>query len=639
MKIGNSNRHSPLSLAGNPWIPCQWLQGMTAFCMTFLLVCSSVCAADFQVIASLDRNQIALNEQAVLSLTISGSGNDLPQPQLPGLTDFQIYNAGRSQNYTWINGKASASVTYNFVLTPMREGHFTIPALHIQAQGQTAETAPLTLDVVKGEASAVSPGTAREEGAAPPAATRGPAAVFITGSVDKTSVYVGEPITYTFRLYNRVPLLTRPNYQPPEMTGFWTEDLPPQRNFTTNVKGIPYSVTEVRTALFPSTSGKARVGSAGLTVNLENFGSDPFGSNFFSQFFGQGEEKTLRTDPITVTVKTLPEPKPAGFQGAVGEYSLSAQTDKDRIAVGQPLTLTLTVSGRGNIKSLPDVAVPPLTNFRTFDANAATNIEKKDGQVAGSKVFKTVLIPTASGEVTIPSVPFVFFDTASRSYRTIKSRSLTVHVTPGAAGASGTTGWGQIPASTGGLTPAAGQTAAPGIKLLGEDIRYIRTPSTIASQGDPLYKRTLYQWLHLLLLGCLAFGAAARLYYRFFLSDTALYRFRKAREKALAAIGRTEELIQKNNIKGAGGHLSDVLQDYLAAKLGLEDRTIALKDLVERLKSRGLLAHTGEKVRNIWETFDLYQFAPAQVQASEVRASMETLKHVIEEVEKEIQWK
>jgi len=270
------------------------------------LACTAVFAADFQISDSLDRNQIALNEQAVLSLTVSGSSNNLPQPQLPGLPDFQIYNAGRSQNFTWINGKASASVTYNFVLTPLKEGHFTIPALQMQFSGETAQTTPLTLDVVKGDASAVSQGAAREEGAARPASAHGPSPVFITGTVDKTSVYVGEPVIFNFRLYNRVPLLTRPNYQPPEMTGFWTEDLPPQRNFTENMKGMPYSVTEVRTALFPSSPGKAKVGSGSLTVNLENFGSDPFGSDFFSQFFGRGEEKTLRTDPITITVRPLP---------------------------------------------------------------------------------------------------------------------------------------------------------------------------------------------------------------------------------------------------------------------------------------------------------------------------------------------
>jgi len=600
-----------------------------------LFLTSFAFASDFQISASLDRNRIALNEQAVLALTISGSSNNLPQPQLPGLTDFQIYNAGRSQNFTWINGKASASITYNFVLTPLREGHFVIPALRMQFGAETSQTAPLALDVVKGDASAVAPGIAREEGAPRPSTARGSSPVFITGSVDKTSVYVGEPIIYNFRLYNRVPLLSRPNYQPPEMTGFWTEDLPPQRNFTDSVKGLPYNVTEVRTALFPSSPGKAKVGSAALTVNLENFGSDPSGGDFFAQFFGRGEEKTLRTDPIAITVRPLPEPRPASFKGAVGDYSLTAQLDKEKIAVGDPLTLTLTVSGRGNIKSLPDLPIPPLTNFRTFDANAATNIEKKDGQVSGSKVFKTVLIPIASGELTIPPVPFVFFDTGSRSYRTIKSRPLTVHVVPGAAGSAGAApNWSQAPASAGGSS-----TAVPGIKLLGEDIRYIRTPGSIAQEGEPLYKRGWYRWLHLILLGLLMLGGVARLYYRLFLSNTKLYRFRKARERALAAIEKADDFLVKNNIKDAGGHLADALQDYLAAKLGIENRSAALREIVEGLKTLGLLAHTGEKVRNIWETFDLYQFAPAQVQVSEVRASVETLKHVIDEVEKEVTWK
>ncbi len=628
MKTGSyMKRHGKWEMAYGRWIFVPFAICLLPFAMLF--------GADFQVSASLDRNQIALNEQAVLSLTISGSGGDLPQPQLPGTADFQIYNAGRSQNYTWVNGKASASVTYNFVLTPLKEGHFTIPPIRVEAQGQTAETAPLTLDVVKGEASAVQ-GSAKPEGAQHPTqAVQGAPAVFISGSVDKTSVYVGEPVIFTFRLYNRVPLLSRPGYQPPEMTGFWTEDLPPQRNFTTNVKGMPYGVTEVRTALFPSAPGTARVGSATLTVNLENFGTDPFGSDFFAQFFGRGEEKVLRTDPTAITVKPLPEPKPSEFKGAVGDYTLEAQVDKQKISVGQPITLTLTVSGRGNIKSLPDLNIPALTNFRTFDANAATNIEKKDGQVSGSKVFKTVLIPTASGEPTIPSVPFTYFDTTTHAYRSVRSRPITIHVSPGTgeAAATGAVGLGPVPSQS----PSA--AAAPGIKLLGEDIRYIHTPSEIHSEGEPLYRRAGFRYVHIFLAVLLGLGGLARLYHRLFLSNTALYRFRRAHEQALAAVKKTEDYLSKSDIKRAGGHLANVLQDFLAAKLGIERRSLSLREIIERLKSRGLLSHTGEKLRNIWETLDLYQFAPAQVRPEEVRAAMRTVEHVMDEVEREIVWK
>ena len=109
--------------------------------------------------------------------------------------------------------------------------------------------------------------------------------------------------------------------------------------------------------------------------------------------------------------------------------------------------------------------------------------------------------------------------------------------------------------------------------------------------------------------------------------------------RSWAGLKKTEDYLTKNDIKRAGGHLADVLQDYLAAKLGIDNRSLSLRDIVERLKSRGLVNHSGEKVRNIWETLDLFQFAPAQVRPEEVRASMQTVEHVIDELEKEIQWK
>lgn len=574
-----------------------------------------------------------MNEQAVLSIVISG-GSDIPNPQIPEMPDFQIMGAGRSQSYTWVNGKASASVAHNFVMTPSREGTFTIPPIRVSAGGQNAETAALTLTVVKGDPSAVQ-GGAHEDEAPKPAAAAAPSApaVFISGTVDKTSVVVGEPITFTFRLHNRVRLMSQPSYQPPEMTGFWTEDLPPQRNYQTSIKGMPYSVTEVRTALFPSVPGKARVGSAQLAVSLENFGTDPFGSNFFNQFFGRAEEKVLRTEPISITVKPLPEPKPADFKGAVGEYTLSAQVDKPKIAVGQPLTLSLTVSGKGNIKSIPDLPLPALTNFRTFDASAATNVEKKEGTVTGSKTFKTVLIPTASGDLTIPPISFTYFDLSSRAYKTVKSSPLVIHVQAGAPGAA------QPPLPADSSSPAGFSAAQPGVKRLGDDIRYIHSPDTVVSAGPLLYQRKAFRIWNALLLLLLTAAGAARLYFKLFLSDNALYRFRKAKETALARLNETDGLLAKKDFRAAGNLVANTLQDFMAAKLGVERRSQSLKEIIERLRASGLSEHTAQKIRNLWETLDLFQFAPAQVQDEEIRSASRTAGHVIEEVEKEILWK
>ncbi|MFA5975274.1 MAG: BatD family protein [Elusimicrobiota bacterium] len=619
MKIGKST-----TVASNKFRVASWAGVLLATCHLLL---GTVFAADFQISASLDRNQIALNEQAVLSLTLSGDVSRLPTPPLPNLQDFQVSNAGTSQNFSWVNGKATSSLVYTFVLTPLKEGRFTIPAWQVTFNGQTAETQPLPLEVVKGNAAALPEGTARPMGN-PPAQRSGEPAIFIQGAVDKSTVYVGEPVTYVFGLYNRVPLMGQPRYQAPEMTGFWTEDLPPQRNYTTSVKGVPYNVTEVRTALFPSAPGKSRVGPAALSVSIENIGSDPFSNNFFSQFFGRGEERTLRTEPVTIHVKPLPDPKPAGFKGAVGHYTLSASVDKDRVAVGQPLTLTLTISGKGNIKSLPEIPLPALINFRTFDANAATNIEKKNYEVQGSKVYKTVLIPTASGNLFIPAVPFVFFNPTAGAYKTVLSQPFTIRVDAG-AGTSAPAG----PAGS------VGVLETPGIRLLGEDIRYIQTPVVVQPQEEFLYRRREFRWLHGILLVLLAGLGLFRLYQIFFFSNTALARFRRAKARALHAARLAEAALGTSDNRRACEILSGGLQAFIGDKLTQNAYSLALKQVVPDLKDRGVSPHNSEKVRNLWETLDLYRFAPAQVRPEEIRQAIRSFEHVIEEMEKEITWK
>jgi len=599
--------------------------GRTAFLVLFAVAAQ---AADFQISAALDRTDIALNEQVMLSVTVAGAGNQLPQPQMPGLTDFQVANAGRSQNFSWVNGQASASVTFNYVLTPLKTGSFTIPSIAATMNGQTAQTQPLTLNVASGDAAAIpsAPGAPSTRHASP----KGPAAIFIKSTVDKKSVYVGEPIQFAFQLYNRVPLFSRPNYQPPQMSGFWSEDLPPQRNYQATVEGMPYNVTELRTALFPTAAGTAKVGSAQLAVTIENMGSDPFSANFFAQFFGRAEEKVLRTDPITVQVKALPDPKPAGFNGAVGRYTMSSNLDKESVAVGQPVTLTISVSGEGNIKSLPALTMPPLTGFRTFDANAATNIEKKDGRVTGSKIYKTVLIPTASGSLVIPPVPFSYFDTAARRYQTLQSKSFTLRVTPGAGGTS----------SGPSVTGAAGSVSnTPQIQRLAEDIHYIKTPTGIVSQ-KPFWVHRVGFWLfQIVILLAFLIGAGVRIYQRVFLSVNPRNRFKNAAPRAWSAIADSEKALAKNEMRDAAGHIAQGLHEYLADKLNLNPRTLALKQAQDALRDRGVHSHDTEKVRNLWEMLDLFAFAPTQVRPDDIQQAQRTFRHVIEELEKDVSWK
>lgn len=627
MKTGKSVESRGLRVKGNGmfWKQLVWL--VTLFSLASTLHC--LYAAEPQISAALDRDQITLNEQAVLNVTVSGGGN-LPSPQMPALPDFQIVNTQRAQNFSWINGQASASVIYGYAITPLKEGTFTIPPIHLE--GSAAQTAPLTLHVLKGDAAAIpsAPGAA-------PTSTRssahGPAAIFIRGTVDKSSVYVGEPVTYAFRLYNRVPLFSRPNYQPPQTSGFWTEDLPQKPGGPTTVDGLPYNMTELKTILFPTGPGTARIGPAQLSVTIENLGSDPFSQNFFAQFFGRAEEKTLHTEPITVHVKPLPDPKPVGFEGAVGKFSISSNLDKTSVTVGEPITLTITISGEGNIKSLPGIKLPAVTNFRMFDATAATNIEKNQGRVQGSKVYKTVMIPTASGDVRIPSVPFVYFDPDTRSYKTLESRSFPLRVLSGAGG-NASTAQSAIPSA-----PASADSVSSGqIQRLSEDIHYIKTPGHLGSQGHFWIELPLFWIFHgLILLLLLGFGCF-RLYQFYFLANNAWNRFKNAAPRAYDQARNVERLADDSKLKEAAVLLSDTYQRYLADKLSIPSHGMALKEAQEALRQRGLHSHDGEKIRNLWETLDLFEFAPTQIRTEDVRQALATFRHIVEEMEQEIKW-
>ena len=224
---------------------------------------------------------------------------------------------------------------------------------------------------------------------------------------------------------------------------------------------------------------------------------------------------------------------------------------------------------------------------------------------------------------------FSFFDPEAKEYKALSTRAFTVHVTPGSGTSSAPTAF----------SPSAPAPAAPGIRMLGEDIRYLRTPSSIHSQGKPLYRN----WAFILFNGLFVVGALGmgiyRLAKRLYLPNEIETRFRGAATTALRHHQVAQAAVDRGDLKAAASEMADGLHGYLASKLGLDERGVGLKDVLTRLKARGVHPHEGEKVRNLWESLDLYLFAPSQARPEELRQAGRTLEHVIEELDKEITWK
>jgi len=139
----------------------------------------------------------------------------------------------------------------------------------------------------------------------------------------------------------------------------------------------------------------------------------------------------------------------------------------------------------------------------------------------------------------------------------------------------------------------------------------------------------------IVLLGALV----VRLYQKVFLVNSPRNRFKNAGPRARVAITSAEKSAAKNEIRDAAGFLAQGLHHYLADKLNLNARTLSLKQAQDTLRDRGVHVHDTEKVRNLWEMLDLFEFAPTQVRPEEIQQAVRTFQHIVDELEKDITWK
>ncbi len=563
--------------------------------------------AQVSITAEVDKNVVALNDQVALTVTISGPASSLPQPQLPQLPDFSVYSSNTSQSFSFVNGQVSSSNQYMYVLVPHRPGQGTIPPISLTYNGQTVRTAPIQIEVSPAGAGAAS--TPQAAAQAPPGKVAQPQAaaqpdLFVTADVDKRRAYVNQQVLLTVKFYTAVSLLGNPQYKAPSTSGFLTEDLPPERHGTVVLHGRNYYFSEIKTALFPTQAGRLTIGAATVAAEVERQAAlDPFSSGFVEQFFNQGlsqaEERDLRSQPIIVDVLPLPaQGKTAQFSGAVGRFSLTDSTDRSSAKVGDAVTLSVTIKGEGNLKAIAAPALPPMPDFRSYDTVGATSLDKSGGVVAGSKVFKTVLVPRVSGRLSIPPMTFDYFDPSRRAYVRARTAPIGLSVAPGEAG-----GGGINFAQTGAAAPA------PGLAEVSQDIRYLHT----AADRSPVdaFLAALAAARGLNVLPFLVFGASlgSSQYERLRNLDP---RRRRRRAALKSALKRVEQAQTQAQQRQAAALMSEALNHYLADKLDVPALGLTLKRALESLRQErpALPEELAGRLREVWQDLDALQFAP-----------------------------
>lgn len=580
--------------------------GIYSSVITIVLVLAMLGAAPVHaqqanpITAEVDRTSVALGETVTLTVTVRSDSISAPTPDMPVLDGFDILSTSTSSSLSLVNTRVESSSTYVFVLRPLRSGTLTIPPYGVELDHRTYQSEPIQIEVGEG-----TPGNAGTPAAVPPpqpgagAGRRGEA--FVQAEVDQLNPFMGEAITYIFRLYHRSPLLSRSYYTPPAFSGFWTEKESTQKEYETQVEGVFYQVTELHTVLFPTTTGDVTIDPAQLTV----------AGGFFEP------DVQLRSEPLTLQVKSLPDGAPPGFDGAVGIYSIDAGVSSAKGKAGEPITFTLTIGGEGNLKNLPDPHWPEMDGWRIFDSKGSVDTKIGNGIVSGKRTYERLLVPQRAGNFTIPSIRYVYFDPIKAAYEIISSEPIQVTIEAGEP---------ETPAA-----PAQESAAKQEVEQLTSDIRFLKPlPGRLARGSTPLVSDWLY-WLawgssFLVLVGNLVWEWV----YTHRKENAALVRSSRARQHARKALSHS----LRSETGDAHTRAGEILNVYLSDKLGAPVYGLTRPALADMLQQRGIAAAVIQRVLEVLDAAEAGRFSPQAQNLGDGTALLHALSALVDDLER-----
>ena len=605
----------------------------------FVLQPFTASGRDLELNAYVDKNTLTINDYFKYTVEISGSIGTMQKPELPDLSQFHILSGpSESSSYQYINGAMSASKTFTYLLQPKKIGEFVIQPVKLKVKKEVLKTEPIVIRAVKdagqnrGKTSGQSqksqqsqrtPDTSREF-------EEDPGDVFLRAEPDKTTLVQNDGVTITYKLYFRVNISTYEITKVPQTAGFWTEEfeLPRQPVIGEEIiGGRKYQVAAIKkVTLFPTKYGVITIEplEAQLQVRQKRRSNrrDPFQSFFDDPFFGTtfSVPRYVQSNPVKLNVKPLPrEGKPEQFSGAAGQYQMEVTIDKDSVETNVPITLTLVIHGRGNIRTTPPPKFEIPADFEQYDPEVEVVTDKSRGYVYGSKTFRYLLVPRFPGLQEIEPIKFSFYNTRSKKYETLQSQPFKIKVSRG-----------KETIMPGGISISPGD-----VKYYGSDINFIKNSTRLRPADNLAFNGAGYSMAYIIPLLLLIGGIAGRSYY---------LRLNPAKIRAAHAYRNAKSAVEKA-VKSGDSESSELfyrnigegLRGYMADKLGISQAGLVLEEIMHFLKETGISEATVGELKEIISICDMGRFSTGSIAESEKNKLGERAGKVLNLMEE--QWK
>ncbi|MBE0675069.1 MAG: protein BatD, partial [Bacteroidales bacterium] len=299
-----------------------------------------------------------------------------------------------------------------------------------------------------------------------------------------------------------------------------------------------------------------------------------------------------------VIVKPLPANRPEGFTGAVGSFEIKSVSDNDTVPVYEAVNLTVTISGKGNIRlaDAPVVSFP--AGLEAYDPKTTTNAVSRESGTTGNRVFEYLIIPRSAGDFILPAITWSYFDPEKGIYQVVRTNPINLHVTKGAPGQTGP----QL------YAPASGEE----IQYLGKDIRFIRTnvPVLRKSRDNLLSGRTYYSIYGFSLLTFISVVLLRREQVKRN-SDRVRVMNRRAGKVAASRLKKAQKHMQRDEKEIFYEEVLKALWGYVSDKLNIPVSQLTRDKAKEELNRKGADNQVVDSLMLLADTCELVRYAPS----------------------------
>lgn len=556
----------------------------------------------------------------------NAQGSSFTAPKIEGLSLRYGPSTSTSTSMQIINGRTSSSSTvdYTYIYYADKEGQYTIPEAQINVNGHNLKAVAKTFKVLPADSR-----PSQSNSSSVDISDRysqldnkpiGKDDIFVRVILNKNSAYENEAVECTLKLYTKYEAISSFNStSTPTYEGFLVEDVPvqPELNAIEHYNGQNYRTAILRRyILYPTKTGTLTVTSGSYDVVVQQL--ERISQGYF--YYTRPIEKPVKLNEYTarLTVKPLPSPAPASFNGAVGSFNIKSSLSTTTLRTNEAAQINYVISGRGNIKFLSDPEPEFPSQFELYSPNHIVDAKVSGNNMTGTVTSEFTFVPQYPGDFTIPAYEFSYFDTEKNQYVTLTTESYDVRVAKG-------------------VGTSAATADAPGVTANATDIRHIHLGAgNLSSSHSYIVDGAAYWIIFVVLTICLVAIIVISKQRDKANADTTRRRIAKANKVARKHLTTAEKYLKSGNNDMFYDSLLKAMWGYLADRLNMQTAQLVRDNVADKLSEYGADDNLIKETIGLLDdceiaryTPDMPELAPNQLihKAENIINNIESIKH------------